>query len=260
MSKAAKRLIVRLAKLSMPSFPATKLPLRVQIKHLKFCVSSRFHEDETISLGLLQPFFRILHRDVGYKLLRSILKRWPAMVKAQCKKAEDENLMLLARVEEQKKELEKAAEHKRVLLEQNKRLKEDSSTVKNRLKAYGEGFRLKKIPDERLEGIGMMIGVAMERWKREHVNREVDKKMTANTHFLCPITKEILEDPVVASDGHTYERHALGNWINLHGGKSPITRQPISILRDDDALKHYIDSTRARLESEIYDKCELPKP
>ncbi|CAG9320660.1 unnamed protein product [Blepharisma stoltei] len=28
--------------------------------------------------------------------------------------------------------------------------------------------------------------------------------------FLCPITKEIMEDPVVASDGYTYERIAYG--------------------------------------------------
>ena len=27
--------------------------------------------------------------------------------------------------------------------------------------------------------------------------------------FLCPITKEIMIDPVITSDGYTFERHAI---------------------------------------------------
>lgn len=27
--------------------------------------------------------------------------------------------------------------------------------------------------------------------------------------FLCPITQELMKDPVVASDGHTYEKYVL---------------------------------------------------
>jgi hypothetical protein len=255
---AAVRLIVRLAKLSMPSFPATKLPLRAQIKHLKFCVSRRFHEDETITLDLLQPFFRTLHRDVGYKILRSILKRWPAMVKDQCKKAEDKNLMLLARVEEQKQELKKAAEDKRVLLEKSEKLKEYSSALKNRVEGYGEGVVLNTVSDFRLECVGTMIGVAEKRWRQEHVKREVDKQINANPYFICPITHVPFVHPVIASDGITYEKDAIQQWIQERG-TSPVTRAPILILCDNDALKSNIESTRASLEKEIYEKCELPQ-
>ena len=28
--------------------------------------------------------------------------------------------------------------------------------------------------------------------------------------LVCPITQELLKDPVVAEDGHTYERNSLG--------------------------------------------------
>lgn len=42
--------------------------------------------------------------------------------------------------------------------------------------------------------------------------------------FLCPITLELYRDPVVASDGHTYERSALERWFKTNS-KSPRTGQ-----------------------------------
>ena len=39
---------------------------------------------------------------------------------------------------------------------------------------------------------------------------------------MCPITDEILRDPVVASDGHTYERRAITEWF-ARSATSPIT-------------------------------------
>lgn len=48
--------------------------------------------------------------------------------------------------------------------------------------------------------------------------------------FTCPITLEFMIDPVVASDGHTYERYAIQDMLNRNGrnGKSPITREPLA--------------------------------
>ena len=31
--------------------------------------------------------------------------------------------------------------------------------------------------------------------------------------FVCPITQELMIDPVIATDGHTYERHAIERWL-----------------------------------------------
>ena len=31
--------------------------------------------------------------------------------------------------------------------------------------------------------------------------------------FMCPITQEVMADPVVAADGHTYERAAIERWV-----------------------------------------------
>lgn len=51
--------------------------------------------------------------------------------------------------------------------------------------------------------------------------------------FFCPITKELMQDPVIAADGFTYERLAIDTWIKtqLRKGKvvlSPMTNEPLA--------------------------------
>ena len=36
-------------------------------------------------------------------------------------------------------------------------------------------------------------------------------------HYVCPISQQIMTDPVLASDGHHYERRFIVDWINLKG-------------------------------------------
>ncbi|GMH39139.1 hypothetical protein BSKO_07037 [Bryopsis sp. KO-2023] len=49
-------------------------------------------------------------------------------------------------------------------------------------------------------------------------------------HLLCPITHELLEDPVVAADGHTYERSAITAWFR-NKNTSPMTNQKLTNLK-----------------------------
>ncbi len=44
--------------------------------------------------------------------------------------------------------------------------------------------------------------------------------------FTCPITRELLRDPWLATDGHSYERDAIEHWV-LSKGTSPKTGQPL---------------------------------
>ena len=47
--------------------------------------------------------------------------------------------------------------------------------------------------------------------------------------FLCPVLFERMVDPVVASDGHTYEREAIMAVLGPGGSKtSPLTREPLA--------------------------------
>ncbi|XP_023645158.1 U-box domain-containing protein 56 isoform X2 [Capsella rubella] len=41
--------------------------------------------------------------------------------------------------------------------------------------------------------------------------------------FLCPISKEIMRNPHVAADGHTYEVEEFRRWLRHGGEKSPMT-------------------------------------
>jgi len=47
--------------------------------------------------------------------------------------------------------------------------------------------------------------------------------------FICPITKEIFEDPVVAADGFTYERSAIIQWLR-NSSQSPMTNMTLDHL------------------------------
>jgi hypothetical protein len=43
--------------------------------------------------------------------------------------------------------------------------------------------------------------------------------------FLCPITLDLMKDPVVVMDGHTYERSSITRWFasNQQNRRSPKT-------------------------------------
>lgn len=44
--------------------------------------------------------------------------------------------------------------------------------------------------------------------------------------FLCPITHDVMTDPVVSADGYTYERSAIARWFSS-SRNSPVTGQPL---------------------------------
>ena len=49
--------------------------------------------------------------------------------------------------------------------------------------------------------------------------------------YLCPITRQIMSEPVIAKDGHTYEKEAIERYFAsqpYYIKISPITRQQIS--------------------------------
>jgi len=43
----------------------------------------------------------------------------------------------------------------------------------------------------------------------------------------CPITLDVMKEPVIIQDGHTYEKTAILQHFQRHGYTSPITRQPV---------------------------------
>ena len=49
---------------------------------------------------------------------------------------------------------------------------------------------------------------------------------TVPPQFICPILGDVMEDPVIAMDGHTYERAAIATWY-ARSDRSPMTNLPI---------------------------------
>jgi hypothetical protein len=47
------------------------------------------------------------------------------------------------------------------------------------------------------------------------------------SHFLCPLSGSLLQEAVIASDGFTYSRQALLEWMNEHR-RSPLTNTTLS--------------------------------
>ncbi|XP_040213837.1 WD repeat, SAM and U-box domain-containing protein 1 isoform X2 [Rana temporaria] len=63
---------------------------------------------------------------------------------------------------------------------------------------------------------------------------ELRSKMKASSsnipeEFICPITWEIMKDPVIVSDGYSYERNAIESWISTRR-TSPMTNLPLENL------------------------------
>jgi hypothetical protein len=63
---------------------------------------------------------------------------------------------------------------------------------------------------------------------------------TIPDEFKCPITLDVMKDPVLCEDGFTYERSAI---MSIHNSISPMTRQPIdkTKLIPNRALKNVIE-------------------
>ena len=58
---------------------------------------------------------------------------------------------------------------------------------------------------------------------------------------ICPISQEIMKDPVIAADGHTYDRESIEKWLST-SSKSPLTGAdlPNNTLIPNLALKKVI--------------------
>ena len=51
--------------------------------------------------------------------------------------------------------------------------------------------------------------------------------MTTPQNFICPITQDTMTDPVICSDGISYERSAIERWLFDHD-TSPMTNKPLT--------------------------------
>ena len=68
--------------------------------------------------------------------------------------------------------------------------------------------------------------------------------------FICPITLEVMEDPVVDNEGCSYERTAIEKWLLAGNSTSPKTKKKLvlSDLRPNVALRSMISDWKKSLQ------------
>ena len=73
---------------------------------------------------------------------------------------------------------------------------------------------------------------------------ETEASASAPDEYRCPLTLELMVDPVVAMDGNTYERSAIAEWFAVHT-TSPLTREEIQpVLVPNMAIRKLISAHR----------------
>ena len=84
-------------------------------------------------------------------------------------------------------------------------------------------FQRAKAALRQMPGIRVSSGVS-----DQSSSNEEEKKIEIPEEFICPISQEIMKDPVKTSDNYTYEREVIEEWLKLHD-TSPLTNE---ILKD----------------------------
>jgi len=71
--------------------------------------------------------------------------------------------------------------------------------------------------------------------------------------FICPLTHDIMVDPVTACDGQTYERVAIERWFDKGHSTSPMTREPLDrfALIENRVLRAIIEKSFCHLPNEM---------
>lgn len=69
--------------------------------------------------------------------------------------------------------------------------------------------------------------------------------------FYCPITGDLMKEPVSDPNGHTYEKSSIIHWLSIRQ-TSPITQEPLNVgdLTDNIAMKRSIDEIREKITEE----------
>jgi hypothetical protein len=79
--------------------------------------------------------------------------------------------------------------------------------------------------------------------------------------YLCPITLEIMTDPVIAADGQTYQRESITEWLSRGNRTSPLDGSNLSHtqLKDNLFARKIIREYQNRLPEKMGDKSNLEK-
>ena len=87
-------------------------------------------------------------------------------------------------------------------------------------------LRVRPAPGEKTAGTAMPSARARHGARRHsgHLRHgAMAAKQTPPDAYICPITSEMMSDPVSTSDGFTYEREAILEWLRSGNTTSPLS-------------------------------------
>ena len=75
--------------------------------------------------------------------------------------------------------------------------------------------------------------------------------------FVCPITQELMVDPVIAEDGFSYERISMERWFSTGKTRSPVTSERMEgqSLTPNKVMKAMIQNYRRDLGTRLLQAC-----
>ncbi|XP_031573576.1 WD repeat, SAM and U-box domain-containing protein 1-like isoform X2 [Actinia tenebrosa] len=121
------------------------------------------------------------------------------------------------------------------------------------LEQYGECFRENAIDGAELSNMtsemllnDIKIGPVGHRNKILRSINDIKKEEIDDNipdEYLCPISREVMTDPVIAADGYSYDRNAIELWLRSGRLTSPMTNAPLrnATLTPNRMLKNIIN-------------------
>ncbi len=81
------------------------------------------------------------------------------------------------------------------------------------------------------------------------LDQPTKEALEKTSSLICPITHELIRQPMVCSDGYTYEKQELLNWLKKYNNVSPLTRETITSLSPNQLYKETLQQAIASLKS-----------
>ncbi|XP_074550386.1 WD repeat, SAM and U-box domain-containing protein 1-like [Halichoeres trimaculatus] len=103
-----------------------------------------------------------------------------------------------------------------------------------------DGPELNKLNKETAVELGIeSVGLRGRLLRKIEALRAEQNGSEVPDEFLCPITRELMKDPVIAADGYSYERDSIESWIRGKNKTSPMTNLPLqtTLLTPNRSLK-----------------------
>ncbi|XP_035762619.1 WD repeat, SAM and U-box domain-containing protein 1-like [Neolamprologus brichardi] len=115
-----------------------------------------------------------------------------------------------------------------------------------------DGPELSQLNKETAAELGIeSVGLRGRLLRRIEALKAEQNGSEAPDEFLCPITRELRKDPVIAADGYSYERESIESWIRGKNKTSPMTNLPLqtTLLTPNRSLKMAITRWKSNHET-----------